>query len=79
MSPLPLGDPQAAITAGIGMVHQHFTLAENLTAFDNITLGAEPIFSFKRHKAKAEKKINDLMQKVAWLRRWMYYFRAHGG
>lgn len=63
MSLLPLGDPQAAITAGIGMVHQHFTLAENLTAFDNITLGAEPIFSFKRHKTKAEKKINDLMQK----------------
>ena len=27
--PLTLGHPQAAIAAGIGMVHQHFTLAEN--------------------------------------------------
>ena len=28
---LPPGEPRAAIAAGIGMVHQHFTLAENLT------------------------------------------------
>ena len=26
---LPPGEPRAAIAAGIGMVHQHFTLAEN--------------------------------------------------
>ena len=35
--PLELGDPSAALAAGIGMVHQHFTLAENITAFKNIT------------------------------------------
>ena len=38
--PLELGNPSAALASGIGMVHQHFTLAENITAFDNITLGA---------------------------------------
>ncbi|HEY7765668.1 MAG TPA: ATP-binding cassette domain-containing protein, partial [Aestuariivirgaceae bacterium] len=29
--PLSPGDPRAALDAGIGMVHQHFTLAENMT------------------------------------------------
>ena len=40
--PLPPGEPRAAIAAGIGMVHQHFTLADNLTVLDNIMLGTEP-------------------------------------
>src|SRR5215510_2438964 len=42
--PLPAGSPHAAIAAGIGMVHQHFTLAENLTVLDNIVLGTEPLW-----------------------------------
>ena len=40
--PLPPGDPKAALEAGIGMVHQHFTLADNLTVLDNVVLGTEP-------------------------------------
>ncbi len=28
---IPQGKPRAAIDAGVGMVHQHFTLAPNLT------------------------------------------------
>ena len=28
---LPPGQPRAALAAGIGMVHQHFTLADNLS------------------------------------------------
>ncbi|MDQ3399232.1 MAG: ATP-binding cassette domain-containing protein, partial [Deinococcota bacterium] len=39
LQPLPAGSPRAALVAGVGMVHQHFTLADNLSAFDNITLG----------------------------------------
>ncbi|WP_101523364.1 ABC transporter ATP-binding protein [Nocardioides houyundeii] len=35
--------PLDAITAGIGMVFQHFKLAENLTVLDNVILGAEPM------------------------------------
>ena len=35
--------PLDAIRAGIGMVHQHFTLADNLTVLDNIMLGSEPL------------------------------------
>jgi ABC-type uncharacterized transport system ATPase subunit len=34
--------PADAITAGIGMVHQHFMLAGPYSALDNILLGAEP-------------------------------------
>ncbi len=39
--PLEPGDPKAALAAGIGMVHQHFTLADNLTVLDNIVMGSE--------------------------------------
>ncbi|WP_200950829.1 ABC transporter ATP-binding protein [Rhizobium sp. Root1220] len=34
-------DSQAAIAAGIGMVHQHFMLVDNFTVLENIMLGAE--------------------------------------
>ena len=33
--------PSDAIAAGIGMVHQHFMLADNFTVLENIILGAE--------------------------------------
>ena len=59
--PLELGDPSAALAAGIGMVHQHFTLAENITAFENITLGAESLFSLRRNQKKAQTKIKSIM------------------
>jgi simple sugar transport system ATP-binding protein len=34
--------PKEAIDAGIGMVHQHFMLADNLTVLENVVLGFEP-------------------------------------
>ena len=45
--PLPPGQPRAALQAGVGMVHQHFTLADNLTVLENIRLGTEPLLSFR--------------------------------
>jgi simple sugar transport system ATP-binding protein len=36
-----LRSPADAIARGIGMVHQHFKLADNLTVLENIVLGAE--------------------------------------
>ncbi|MGL4442596.1 MAG: ABC transporter ATP-binding protein [Alsobacter sp.] len=45
LAPLPPGSADAALAAGIGMVHQHFTLAENLSGFDNIVLGTRPLWS----------------------------------
>ena len=55
------GAPQAALDAGIGMVHQHFTLAENLTGLDNIVLGTEPIFRLRRDRSSARAKLGELM------------------
>ena len=43
--PLPPGDPAAALAAGIGMVHQHFTLADNLSVQDNVVLGTQALWS----------------------------------
>ena len=39
---LSFRSPSDAIAAGIGMVHQHFMLADNLTVLENIVLGSEP-------------------------------------
>jgi ABC-type uncharacterized transport system ATPase subunit len=48
--------PADAIRAGIGMVHQHFMLADNLTVLENVVLGNEPragaFLDFKAAKAK---------------------------
>ena len=43
--PLAPGQPRAALAAGIGMVHQHFTLAHNLSVLDNVMLGSESLWS----------------------------------
>ena len=54
--PLAAGDPKAALAAGIGMVHQHFTLADNLSVLDNIMLGSEPLWQlFSRRNVGREK------------------------
>jgi ABC-type uncharacterized transport system ATPase subunit len=47
--PLALDSPQAAIDAGIGMVHQHFMLIPRLTVTENVVLGErEPSAMFAR-------------------------------
>jgi ABC-type uncharacterized transport system ATPase subunit len=61
--PLTLGHPQAALAAGIGMVHQHFALAENLTALDNIALGSEPLLSLRRDRARIRARVTGIMQR----------------
>ena len=38
-----LHSPSDAIALGIGMVHQHFMLADNLTVLENVVLGAEKL------------------------------------
>lgn len=58
--PLPPGNPRAALAAGVGMVHQHFTLAGNLTVLDNITLGTESLWSMGKGRAVARAKVQTL-------------------
>jgi len=62
MQALPLGHPQAALAAGIGMVHQHFALAENLSALNNIVLGSERLSLLRRDLKAARAKIERIMQ-----------------
>ncbi len=57
---LPPGNPSAALEAGVGMVHQHFTLADNLSVLENITLGTEPVWRFKSSRTKARTKLEKL-------------------
>jgi len=40
--PAAFRSPKDAIAAGIGMVHQHFMLADQLTVAENVILGSEP-------------------------------------
>ena len=56
---LPPGQPKAALAAGIGMVHQHFTLADNLSVLDNVMLGTESLWSPFSHRAAARRRLLD--------------------
>ncbi|MFF7846699.1 ATP-binding cassette domain-containing protein [Streptomyces sp. SID5770] len=49
--------PGDAIARGIGMVHQHFMLADNLTVLENVVLGGEKLYGIG---AKARKKIREI-------------------
>ena len=55
--PLPPGQPRAALAAGIGMVHQHFTLADNLSVLDNVMLGTEPLWRPSSRRAQARERL----------------------
>ncbi|GAA2780906.1 ABC transporter ATP-binding protein [Saccharopolyspora taberi] len=53
--------PADAIRAGVGMVHQHFMLADNLTVLENIVLGAE---GERGIGAKARAQVRALAERV---------------
>ncbi|WCM90213.1 ABC transporter ATP-binding protein [Acidovorax sp. NCPPB 3576] len=58
--PLPPGQPRASLAAGIGMVHQHFTLADNLSVLDNVMLGSEPLWQPFSRRAAARARLLDV-------------------
>jgi general nucleoside transport system ATP-binding protein len=61
LASLAPGSPQAALDAGIGMVHQHFALAESLSVLENVVLGTRPLFSARLELAAARAKLVALM------------------
>ena len=52
--------PSDAIDVGIGMVHQHFMLADNLTVLENVVLGSEPRSGFSLDFNVAREKIMEI-------------------
>ena len=60
---LPPGKPRAAIEAGVGMVHQHFTLAGNLTVLDNIMIGTERLTDWRSSRSQARRKLVELSER----------------
>jgi simple sugar transport system ATP-binding protein len=54
-APATMGSPADAIKLGIGMVFQHFMLADNLTVLENVVLGAEKLYGIgDKARAKVE-------------------------
>jgi simple sugar transport system ATP-binding protein len=61
--PLAPGNPKAALAAGVGMVHQHFTLADNLSVLDNVMLGTEPLWQPFSRRAAARARLLEVAQR----------------
>lgn len=53
--------PTDAIRAGIGMVHQHFMLADNLSVRENVVLGAEALHGIGR---AARRRVAELAERT---------------
>ncbi len=61
---LRLGDPQEAIAAGIGMIHQHFMLINRMSVVENLILGHEPKTLWGQlDKRRAEREVRELADK----------------
>ncbi|GGS24598.1 ABC transporter ATP-binding protein [Actinokineospora fastidiosa] len=61
-SPVDFHSPADAIRAGIGMVHQHFMLADNLTVLENVVLGDEPRGGLGLDFAAARRRIREISE-----------------
>jgi ABC-type uncharacterized transport system ATPase subunit len=59
---LPPGNPRAALGAGIGMVHQHFTLADHLTVLENVLLGTRSLWSMGLGLGPARARLRQLAE-----------------
>ncbi len=58
--PVTFATPAQAIAAGIGMVHQHFMLADNLTVLENVVLGSEPRRGLALDRRAARARIGEI-------------------
>ncbi|KQW91597.1 heme ABC transporter ATP-binding protein [Massilia sp. Root418] len=56
----PIHSSHEAIRLGIGMVHQHFMLVENMTVLDNVMLGAEGGFKLAGKRAAVEAQLREI-------------------
>ena len=61
--PVQIRDPKDAVSRGIGMVHQHFTLIPPLTVAENIVLGAEPSRGGSLDMTRAVRETGELAER----------------
>lgn len=54
-----------AIGLGIGMVHQHFMLVDNMTVLDNVMLGGEGGFRLQKNRKQVEQQLRDICQRYS--------------
>ena len=58
------GDPGDAITAGIGMVHQHFMLVPVFSVWENVVLGVEPVKGLGvMNRKEARTEVRDISER----------------
>ena len=57
-------DTNAAIAAGVGMVHQHFMLVPTLTVAENVILGRELTRGTQLDLARAEREVRELAERT---------------
>ena len=57
----------AAIDAGVGMVHQHFMLVPTLTVAENVTLGRELTKGLQLDRARAVREVTELSRSTGLL------------
>ncbi|ASJ70482.1 ABC transporter ATP-binding protein [Granulosicoccus antarcticus] len=62
--PLEQHTPEEALARGIGMVHQHFTLADNLSVLDNILLGTESLWQPFSRRNSARTRLQRIMSEA---------------
>ena len=62
--PLPPGSSRAALASGIGMVHQHFTLAQNHTVLENVVLGTERLWAWRQNLGHARAELGRVMEET---------------
>src|SRR5690606_6115747 len=60
---LPPGRPDAALAAGVGMVHQHFTLADNMSVLDNVMVGTQSLWRLASGRKQARQRLIELGQR----------------
>ncbi len=61
-----IDSPKKAVALGIGMVYQHFNLAESLTVAENIVVGQEPNSGIMFDRKNACSKVNALAEKYGF-------------
>ena len=59
-SPITINSPTDSLNHGIGMIHQHFMLVDNLTVAENVALGLPESKGLKLDLVKVSARINEL-------------------